>query len=322
MKSKAFTTASRLAILALALTTALSFNSCSKDEGNEPSVEELLSEETTPVEFKFPYYTSSSDRYILFDYAGNNFVRSDSTQWGGITIDLRQGKHRLLWLHGLTIDEEYSGGVRYDPKSQTCVMCEERGFTTGNGFVLYEEKNIEVFPYLLPVQEINFGNTIMCSISINITDVADNLSLPEQIGNSRYQFIQPAIGKMKGYPFVREVSVTGNAYKLKRGGAEKEICTYYFYDSRHRDWKIEDHFEVVVDRNNVKYMLCPLNGIDNIQLTAEVNDKDGKPVPTTTLPKFSIRRGYETVLTGPLFSGSTSDWTVEMVPCNEERMSP
>ena len=61
-----------------------------------------------------------------------------------------------------------------------------------------------------------------------------------------------------------------------------------------------------------QYILCPINGLDNIQLTAEVYDKDGNPISTTTLPKFNLRRGYTTILRGPLFSGSTSDWTVTM----------
>ncbi len=308
-------------ILTVLMLTFL-FTSCSKDD-NDTSVDELLSEETTPIEFKFPYNISSWERYILFDYAGIHYIRSDSARRSEHIINLRQGKHHLLWFHGLNAEqinplysyleteEKYSRGVHYDPSTKTCTVYEKNGKSNQ---VSYYEKDIEVYPYLLPVQQVEFKNYISCELTIEITDMADNLTPPEKSNYYPSQpFTTPEIGKIKGIPFVKTVSVTGSSYQLQQGGTEETIHTYLPDDYYIGDKIIKEGYKIRIGSNFGGFSyLCPLNGIDNIQLTAEVFDKNGKPQTTTQLPKCSLRRGYTTLLRGPLFSGSTSDWTVTM----------
>ena len=96
-----------------------------------------------------------------------------------------------------------------------------------------------------------------------------------------------------------EVGMDKSNYKMRD---ELHSLRVYDYNTWSGRWSREYH------------SLCPLNGLDNIQLIAETYDKDGNSIPATILPLFSLRRGYTTILCGPLFSGTTSDWSVTMEP--------
>ena len=321
MKTRTFTLASRLASLALAI-TIFSFASCSKDKDDEPSVDEILSEETTPVTFEFSQKLSSRERYIMFDYAGNRFLSSDSTMYSQHTIDMRQGKHHILWFNNLNAeqpnplfgyipDEElYTKGVHFDPNTKTCTVYNKDGKVD---YFSYYEKDIEIYPYLLPTQKVNFNKYITCGISIKVTDKSNHLTQPTESNSNSYHLACEYIGKIEGIPFVKSVSLTENTYHQQKEGIKESIYTYLPADYYRGDKIIKEGYEFHIgDWYGGSYYLCPLNGIDNIQLVAEIHDKEGNPIPTTPLPKISLRRGCTTVLTGPLFSGSTSDWTVTM----------
>ena len=89
-----------MALLALTCIFTFALAACGDDD--EPSVDELLSEETTPIEFEltdFEYY----DKYYLFDYAGNRYVGADTISRSKFTINLRQGKHHLIWMKGVVV---------------------------------------------------------------------------------------------------------------------------------------------------------------------------------------------------------------------------
>lgn len=319
MKTRTFSFASCLAVLALAV---ISFASCSKDKDEEPSIDEILSEETTPVTFEFPAKLDLYDRYIMFDYAGNHFLSSDSTRYSQRTIDMRQGKHHILWFDGLDEeqpnpafgiipDEEYySSGVHFDPATQTCTVYDENGKVE---YLAYYEKELEIYPYLLPTQKISFGKHITCDISIKITDKSDRISQPTESKSPFYHGPTEYIGEIEGIPFVKAVSVTGKTYQLKQGGITEHVYTYIPSDYYRGNKIVKDGYDYYIGNwSGASTYLCPLNGLDNVQLTARIRDKAGNAIPTTILPKISLRRGYTTVLTGPLFSGSTSDWIVTM----------
>lgn len=298
MKARTFSFASRLAVLALAV---ISFASCSKDKDEEPSIDEILSEETTPITFELP-----TGNVTLFDYAGNRFIESDtfkiqSRNGDSRTLELRQGKHKLLWFVGLDVkkvneQDDFADVVHYDPQSKSVYATLPYVSTTLD--LRYCQKEIEIFPYLMPTQKLTF-QPLTASIKFNITDSSPLVNQ----GKKSYT----AIGEIKGVPAVVSMGITTGEYKRDEQ-LEKNFIPplgiYAIYNSVTGKQNIEAH----------EYLkpLCPFNGIDNIQLIPDVKDDNGRSIPTTTLPKISLRRGYTTVLTGPLFSGSTSDWTVTM----------
>ena len=53
MKRESSFTVRLLILLALTFVFTLTFIACSDNEGDEPTIDELLSEETTPIDFEF-----------------------------------------------------------------------------------------------------------------------------------------------------------------------------------------------------------------------------------------------------------------------------
>lgn len=137
-------------------------------------------------------------------------------------------------------------------------------------------------------------NYLNSFLTIQVTDAAE---VKWNAGN-RYND-GAIIGQITGFPVVSTVSLTDSYYKLQDGEYTMDIiCS----ETQHSDTTIVKTLR----------MLCPLNGLDNIQLEADVKDAQGNRITTTQLPKFSVRRGKATILKGPLFSGSTADWTITM----------
>lgn len=291
MKKRAPLFASYLTVLTLACVFTFSLIACSDDD-DEPTIDELLSEETTPIDFEFEDF-EYHDRYFLFDYAGNNYVGSDTLTTSKCTLDLRQGKHHLIWMKGL-----YGRDVDFIPQNRTF-----SGYTS-NINVTYTEMDIEVSPFLMPVKKVTLkkkkqieGNT---SLAIMVTDI-DKVDINDEIDINDINASKKI--KVTGFPFMNNISLDGNSYEI-----EKEIYTYWV------------HF--IISKEDLVgislHTLCPTSRIEDIQLKVEVWDAKGKPIPTTTLPKISLECGYTTDLHGPLFSGSTADWTVTMEPFQYE----
>ncbi|MBR1519834.1 MAG: hypothetical protein IJ635_01175 [Bacteroidaceae bacterium] len=323
----------------LVLACAVTFTSCSKND-DEPSVDELLSKETTPIDFEITNFNWGYEA-MLFDYAGNNYIGSDTLSRDKKTIDLRQGKHHLIWMDGLKKDGvssswykdellswKYTSGSHFDPITRTVTTYTDYGAERP---VRYYEKDFEVYPYLMPVQKVEYNQYLTAEAYIYITDTHPNLPMPAK-GEENYPFERfEEVGKMTGFPHIKMVSLDNNRYEMMEKEYEHVIYTcdmgtywnwHGGYDPNwHDKYDLFDYDNapsgfVMTDVTGYQ-MLCPKDGLNNIQLTTEVHDIDGAPIPTTKLPKFSIRRGYTTVLRGPLYSGSTSDWTVEMVPYDD-----
>lgn len=279
------------------------FAACS---GGEDNIDDVLSKETTPVTFEL----GSCGEYILYDYIANGtYVGSNTIQGNGTaTINLRQGKHQLIIVRGLDsqlIAEDsisFAQGIHFVPQNKSLIFNPYIQKTDTNfeynqaahKSVFYWAKCIEVSPHLLPTQKAIYlpGS---CSVQIYLTD--------------EYTFFlsNPAlVGRITSIPVITEVGLDDKRYKIngfgdaiinievvKSGlGAYMPVCEFH--------------------------SLCPLNGLNDIQLTTNIKDNNGQTVQTATLPKISFRRGYITKLTGPLFCGSTSDWDVEMIPYDYE----
>lgn len=319
MKTSKSQFASCLAAIALATSLTVGFSACSGDD--EPGVDEMLSTETTPVEFNFPRY-EQYDNYTLFDYAGRTFIGSDTlVSRSGCKLDLRQGKHNLLWIKGLDNDGgnrdygkypglvKYYDGVHYDHQSMTF---ETYGEPEDIHELSYAEQPLEVYPTLLPVQDVMFNKHVTSTIVVRITDITDKFPIDEQtpVYDVEDLYYTQFIGSMKGYPYVRSVALAGKDYKYDGESFVTDIRASIHYSKYFSEIK-HDVTDIYVSYAEV---LCPLDGLDNIQLTPEIKDRDGRLIPTTVLPKFSIRRDSKTVLEGPLFSGSTADWKVTMEP--------
>ncbi len=279
MKIRTTFAVSRPALLTLTYMFILAFTACVGDDDNETAIDELLSEETTPLNFEFDDF-EYLDKYFLFDYAGNKYIGSDTLTTSKCTLDLRQGKHHLIWMKG-----QYGSDVGFIPQNRTF------SGHTANINVTYTEMDIEVSPYLMPVKKVTLqninqfeGNT---SLTVMVTDI-------EKIDIKTSKEI-----KVTGFPFMNNISLDGNNYEI-----EKEIYTNWVHFISGK----EDIVGIYL------YTLCPTAAIENIQIKVEVQDAKGKPIPTTTLPMISLQRGCTTDLRGPLFSGNTSDWTVTMEP--------
>lgn len=286
-------------------TSSLFFASCSKEE---PSIDELLSEQTTPVTF-----TPLHGKNYVFDYAGSHFVGSDtiSAGWNSeIALDLRQGRHRLLWLRELDgnddpnfRDGQYISGVHFDPQKME-ITSYETNCACGN--LSYASTEVNVTEYLLPTRKLTY-QSLTSDIVFDIIDSSPLVSTDFQIGYSWAK-----IGTVSGFPAVRSISLEGKDY-IKSETFSKDVYSRELSYDKGLVLRPGDLPAIGVGLW-VQNILCPLNGLDDIQLTAEVHDRNGNPIPTTPLPKFSIRRGFATRLRGPLFSGSTSDWEVKMEP--------
>ena len=268
-------------LLALTYVPMLAFNACSDNDGDEPTIDEQLSEETTPIEFELLDY-DPYEEYVLFDYAGNRYVGSDTITCSKCTLDLRQGKHHLLWMKG-----QYGESIGFNPEDKT-INVENR--TCIN--IPYYEMDLEVTPYLMPVKKIQCKNEKVipcCDLIIDATDIDEawetlNIKI---VDNIFYM-------KVTGFPTVRTISWDGSSYQL------------------------EDRYDGIYLGGSELSTVCPARGFDNIQVNTEIWNVRDELIPTTQLPKFNLRQGYITTLRGPLFSGNTSDWTVTMEPDKNE----
>ena len=288
MKTKTSFTVSRLTVMALACISTLGFTACG-GEDEEPPIDELLSEETTPIEFEFKdFYGYYQSAYCMFDYAGNQFVSSDTITASRCTQNLRIGKHQLLWIDGLSKKDEPKG-VHFNPESKTVTSLNEYGLAPAA--LSYSTMDLEVSQYLAPYLstplQVKCSESVICRLEIHPTDLS-------------YSYIEYH-GKFTGLRSVKSVSLTSE-------GVEWSDTEYYI------DFAAGYGPEPGVPANSISsaQMLCPLEGIDNIQLKAEMRDLNGNYINATALPSFSLHRGKTTVLTGPLFSGDAKDWKVEM----------
>lgn len=325
MESKRSFPVRPLVLLVLTCVFMLAFITCS-DNDSEPTIDELLSEETTPIEFEFGTIQDKWDQYILFDYAGNHYVGTDTIDNSyKCTLDLRQGKHQLLWIYGLdnnnclnpywnNSNNIYYNGVHYDPDEKTFSVYDEY---TDVGSVKYCQKEIEVTPYLMAPQQIRFTKYISGSIQIVITDIPKGTAMPEWVEDAHgWDWVK--IGIVTDIPSVKTVFLDSNGHKMQK---ESSRDLYLQVDLKHRwsDQCDETFRDAGLEMNSLYYTtLCPSYGLDDIQLNFEIWDINGNTLPITMPPKFNLRRGFTTILRGPLFSGNTSDWTVTMEPYKNE----
>lgn len=300
---------------------------CSSDD----SIDDLLSQETTPVTFELDNGIS-----YMFDYAGNHYVGSDTVEiYNGkyysdgksfpndVEVNLRQGKHHILWFKGLSESYNQDSGISFNPETK---IIEIKGDNTiPNSSLSYAECDVNVSEYLLPTQKLQF-TPLTARVVIEISD-----NPPSVMSADRKYY---AVGKITNYPLVTSVSLLGKNYTMYDGNIESEISLNQLISTfnppssptelmicSYLDWvetgftgegTIRAYGRTGLRVQSPKNILCPANGIDNIQLGVDMVDKDGKHIATTPLPKISIKRGYTTYLYGPLFSGFTSDWIVKM----------
>lgn len=294
MKTKELFSTNCLAIQVFASFVFLGFTACGSDD--EPYIDEILSDKTTTVTVEL-----SDGEFQLFDYAGSNYVMSDTfrlyyhgTSKMSVDVELRQGKHHLIWFETSHDDDCY---LEFDPKTKTVELFGDDGWPS------YAEYDYEVTEYLTPAHKPVFS-PLGGGVKFEVTDCSERIEVPLE---SRYPRSSKTItiGKLKGYPIASEVSLHGNGYKTS-GSIDFDIDATSRYD-----YAYQKVTEVTIGTYGAARLL-PEDGIDNIQLTAEVFDKDGKPISTTQLPRFSVKRGHVTTLRGPLFSGITADWEVTM----------
>ena len=280
--------------LALALLGAMfAFMSCGSDD-DEPSVDEVLSKETTQVIFKFPPY--SKRKYTMYDCAGKQLVGTYATTGEeSCELSLRQGKHHLVWF--CEFNEDY---VKFNPEDRTVTSIRSDGMTY---YVHYEESELDVTPYAMGTQYVHCTQDAACQLEIILTDVTENLPLPD--GNTMRE--DRVVGKVTGIPLIRTISLSGSDYKTD-GDADINVYTsYQSYKS-----SADPNSDGVYARISGCQMLCPRDGLNDIHVNIEVKDVNGRAVKTTQLPGFSLQRRHRTTLRGPLFTGSTSDWQVKM----------
>lgn len=318
MKTNKFQFASRLAFLALATVVTSGFVACGGDDEDnniQPPVgkEDVLSDDTTPIDFTFDDYPISWP-HVFFDYAGSKYIGTDTLSKGSKkTIDLRQGNHRILWFKGLSdndygyfgadapnFEQRYFDGIHYNPDEGTVVSFETQAYSKK---ISFSEKEMTITPYLMPAQKVKFDIHVTGRVVVNVTDWTEKMVQKLQSATNGSVDIEK-IGTLRGLPFVKKVALKDIQYEKGNNDTKQEVRVYYFPEN-----------SVYVSVEEIE-MLCPLNGMDGIELTADVKDVDGSSLITTKIPAFSVKRGYITTLTGPLFSGSTSDWTVTMKPYN------
>lgn len=261
----------------------LLFTACGDDE-EEPSLDELLSDKTTPVTFEL-----EKGVHFMYDYAGSHYVGGDTIDvWKKKEVkrDLRQGRHSILWLRDPWNDKAELYETYFDAKHKMLVRNGE--FPTLGSPVFYAESEINVGEYLLPTQTLTYSSLIS-GVDLYVED-AD--CYPGVFDDDKTQII----GSLKGYPNIVSVSLTGNDYERRES---VDLPIYYY--PRTSNMQI---------MGSSRCFLCPKEGLDDIQLVIEIRGADGKVITTSELPKLSFRRGEGVRLRGTLFSGSTSDWSV------------
>ena len=293
MNAKALFSESRMALLTLACIFTLSLAACGGND-DEASVDEL-SEKTTPITFNL----MKKGRHILFDYAGSRLVGADTidveySDQKLQTIDLRQGKHRLLWMRGLLFsdgtDDEvvFIASPYYDVKSGT-LKCHDHDYGLQYNYPLpqYYIKEMEVTPYLMPEQKVEYQ--LLCA-QIHLSLSCD------------FSFDDDVSMSVSGIPFVKEVGIDNNRYTL--GEVNKEVIQATTFQGS----GAQGRYNLALFRKDI---LCPKDGLDNVQLTYEVT-RNGRTIYSASLPPISLKRGYETTIRGPLVGGQVNDFTVEI----------
>lgn len=251
---------SLLAVVLLCMTLALT--SCGGDD--ETSVDELLSEETTPITFNLLKGT-----HFLFDYAGNHLVGADTiniqySNKESRSVDLRQGKHRLLWMRGLDV-------ANYD--TATGIVSKGSHF---NPLPQYCFKDIEVTPYLMPAQTLEYQPLCALLQIVIFTDTDD------------YDISKTTVD----FPCIKSVGLEDNRYTI-----DKNVTLYFGlsndFDGRNYLYLIEQ-------------TLCPKDGLDDIELSCNIGSL------TFKLPKISLRRGQVTEIEGSLRGNDIGDFSVSI----------
>lgn len=305
MKKNTYFSASRQALLVLVCIIAHGFAACGGDD--EPTVDELLSDKTTPVTFQLP-----QGDYYMFDYSGSRYVGSDTihVDWSGkCEIELRQGDHNILWVRHGDDGREYAG-IIYDVTTRRFLHHgESQDLSCG-------WSEISVAPYLLPTQKVEL-EYLTATLQI---EPSDELPFtPVENGNYIYEYKSPIGTTWITYRFISVGTFTGPAL-VQSISADDGGCVF----GNETKWSDIVAAGMVNGANQViigkecralpLLALCPSSGIPDIQLTSKLSDANNLSVSTTQIPIFSLRRGYTTILRGPLFSGSTADWTVKMEP--------
>ena len=284
----------------------MGMSSCSGDGGEV--VDDVMSQETTPVTFALGKDWS----HVLFDYTdGGTYIGSDTihnSKEAQEVVKLRQGKHQLLWVKGLTTapyNPDYrffSSGVHFMRESNTFFFhSRELADYDNEAFiehdlrypVYYWKKSLEVSPYLLPVQEPNYV-AVTATIELMTEDINPSA------------FIES--GTITGIPVVTEVGMDDGRCKISDVKAQQSIYFQIGYNE-HEDEPSD--YDVIMKGYRRFHVLCPLDGLNDIQLVVSSTNSEGQTVVTLQLPKCSIRRGYVTRLVGPLF-GTANEWmTIE-----------
>lgn len=287
MKTNKFQFASRLAFLALATVVTSGFVACGGDD-DKPSTDSRLSDKTTPVTFRL-----DNGRSYMFDYSGSQYVGSDTLEVYGSTyhaddkayykevkIDLRQGQHQLMWFRGIT-----NSSARFDPSAK----CVTISGSNNPDRVRFAVCDANVSEYLLPPFNLSFQD-LTARLAILISPNA----IYEAVGNNR----NVAAAKIIGLPVVTSLSVLGEGYKADFLSTTVRVGTagisiYRLYES--------------------PYILCPKEGLNDIQLTVEFTDKNGTQIGTVNLPKVSLLRGQVTAIARDSSSEGANDWATVIV---------
>ena len=274
-------------VVALAVCVSLSFVACGDD--GEPSVDELLSDKTSTVKFELP---AGNAGFLLYDYAGSHFLNcyEINTYKKNYELELRQGKHHFIWIHYMSYPDHKD---LFDPITKTFNVIEPENIFS------YAEYDYEVTDYVKESHKPNF-NPLSASVEIYVTDFSSDLKKPDSPVIFLSEETEIRVGKIVGLPVVSSFSLHGGKYEAT-GHFDGVVNAFY---------SINDHKRVKVYCKT--RILCPEDGINGIQLHAEVESATGELIPTTPLPPISLRRGYTTTLVGPLFSGSAADWKITM----------
>ena len=310
MKKKAFSFASRMSVIVLACMFVTVLVSCESDtpeiftDGTpeeEGSIDDVLSIDITPMSFS----TEEREAFYLFDYTpGGQFVGMERVipKWNNgeelvVNVDLRRGKHKLLWITGICNLESggvdwWSGkkhGVHYEPENKELVWYDDEVQFSRD--LTYCEMNIEVTDHKQPAKPLTFLPAT-CNLDILSTDLSSSIDLPKE------EEYWEKIGTININKRIKTMSLTGKGYTLSEEGVPGSAFVVY-----------KGYVSAV---NPI--MLCPFGGLNDVQVTCEIKNKQGQIIPTTPLPVISLRRGYDTSIEGPLFSGRTSDWKVAIEP--------
>jgi hypothetical protein len=299
--------------LILAVFVCVSFigiNSCGDDslDSEEDSIDEVLSIDTTPVSFIYDELTFHSDGLLyLFDYTPGGQLVSTSTfevravRDGKITVNLRRGKHKLLWMTGICNNapdgyDYWTGdrhGTHFDPATKELFWYDD--YSSSGSVVYYREQNITVTDHVSSIPLNQFLPTT-CSLRVLSKDIVPAVGLSTGDG------FEKEIGTLKIGKRVKTMSLTGKHYTLIDSAAYGVVYARAVIENS----KPIDTCVVAFSPS----LLCPVGGLSNIPITCEVKDKNGDIVPTTAFPNQTLKRGYVTSLEGFLFSGKPSGWRV------------